>query len=217
MPVFACGVQPHSQPSGLPHHLKNIPEGPVFFYLSSLTQVHSTPLCSGDAQKQRICNFCRVLPPPEHSEMLQGTVCAQQSRWVLGAAVLCAEHCVPCSSQTGTAEQPVVRAGRFELLLLFIYRISGCYCLAPWLPAPQRLLQAPALPGALCSCRRLLSVCCWDRAGLSGAYHLPPKNSFPFDPPPGEHLRVSVTYFSVGDHKAGGAVGLSCVQNLTLQ
>jgi len=45
----------------------------------------------------------------------------------------------------------------------------------------------------------------------------PPKNSFPFDPPPGEHLRVSVTYFSVGDHKAGGAVGLSCVQNLTLQ
>lgn len=27
-----------------------------------------------------------------------------------------------------------------DLPVLFIYKISGCYCLAPWLTAPQRLL-----------------------------------------------------------------------------
>lgn len=55
MHVFARGVQPHSQPSGLPHHCKNqVPEGPVFFYPSSLTRVLSTSLCPGDAQKQRL-------------------------------------------------------------------------------------------------------------------------------------------------------------------
>lgn len=36
-----------------------------------------------------------------------------------------------------------------HLHALFIYKISGCYCPAPWLAARQRLLQAPLTHGSV--------------------------------------------------------------------